>query len=46
MVSAKNKHAATLSHVAGALKTLNHADLDETLKEVMLLAFFEVSLSL
>jgi hypothetical protein len=46
MVAAKHKHATTLSHVADALKNLNHADLDETEKEVMLLAVFELSLSL
>lgn len=46
MVAAKHKHATTLSHDADALKNLNHADLDETEKEVMLLAVFEVSLSL
>lgn len=42
MLAAKHKHAETLSHVAGVLNKIDSADLEETLKQVMLLGIFEV----
>jgi hypothetical protein len=35
----------TLSHVAGVLSNINSADLEETLKQMMLLNIFEVGRS-
>jgi hypothetical protein len=45
MLAAKHKHMETLSHVAGVLSNINSADLEETLKQVMLLNIFEVGRS-
>jgi hypothetical protein len=42
MLLAKHKHAETLSYVAGVLSKIDSADLEETLKHVMLLSIFEV----
>ncbi|KAH8602676.1 hypothetical protein B0O99DRAFT_666308 [Bisporella sp. PMI_857] len=42
MTAARYKHAETMKYVAGALRNIGNADLDNTLKAVMLLAIFEM----
>jgi hypothetical protein len=46
MLVAHRKHTAALNHVAGVLNNIDNTKLGETLKEVMLLAIFEVRWSL
>lgn len=42
MLTAHRKHMAALNHVAGVLNNIDNTKLGETVKEVMLLAIFEV----